>query len=434
MNFSVALHLLVQKRFGPLVAAQALGAFNDNLFRFALVNLATFHGLTIMGLDRELMVPVAATALTLPIFLFSAVAGQVADRYDRAWIMRRTKLAEVVLMLAASVGFFLNNALLLVIVLFFMGMQSAFFAPARNAAIPTLLKDNELVTGNALVWGTLNVAILGGAGLAALFVISDNSAWLLSATLAGVALIGFAVMCLNSPAPPDAKDVKISWNIIGQTFRVMSFAFKAPDVLRPLLGVSWFWMLAASVVTLMPLFTAEVLGGDETVGFAFTGLFTIGAALGAILCGLFTKGKDALGFTIAGAFGLALFPAFVAFYTLGWTEPDEDALLGAQEFLADARNWPVLGGLTLSAMSAGLFMVPLQAMAQRRADPELRGRVLAAGGIMNAASASLGQFTLFVIGLLTLPLQTAFAFIAIVSGLFGMLGLWRLAKRRKSQE
>lgn len=434
MSFSVALHLLVQKRFGPLVAAQALGAFNDNLFRFALVNLATFHGLTIFGLDRELMVPIAATALTLPIFLFSAVAGQVADRYDRVWIMRRTKLAEVVLMLAASVGFFLNNALLLVVVLFFMGMQSAFFAPARNSALPTLLEDKELVTGNALVWGTLNVAILAGAGLAALFVISDNSAWLLSLTLAGVAIAGLAFMWLNSPAPPGAKNVKVSWDIVGQTIRVMGYAIKAPDVLRPLLGVSWFWMLAASVVTLMPLFTADVLGGDETVGFAFTGLFTVGAALGAILCGVFTKGKDAMGFTVAGAFGLAIFPAFVAFYTLGWPEPDEDALVGAQTFLAESRNWPVLGGLTLSALSAGLFMVPLQAMAQRRANPELRGRILAAGGIMNAASASLGQFTLFVIGLVALPLQAAFAFIAIISGVFGVLGMWRLARRRKSGE
>ena len=169
MSLGVAARLLVQRRFAPLMTAQALGAFNDNLFRFALVNLATFQGLTIFGLERELMVPIAATALTLPIFLFSAVAGQVADKYDRAFIMRRAKFVEIFLMIAAGIGFFLNSGLMLVIVLFFMGMQSAFFAPARNAALPTLLHGKELVTGNALVSGTLNVAILSGAALAVVF-------------------------------------------------------------------------------------------------------------------------------------------------------------------------------------------------------------------------------------------------------------------------
>ncbi|MBV5258152.1 MFS transporter [Synechococcus moorigangaii CMS01] len=428
MGLAVAARLMVQRRFAPLMAAQALGAFNDNLFRFALVNLATFQGLTIFGLERELMVPIAATALTLPIFLFSAVAGQVADKYDRAFIMRRTKFIEILLMIAAAVGFFLNSGLLLVIVLFFMGMQSAFFAPARNSALPTLLEGKELVTGNALVSGSLNVAILAGAALAVVFVVREDAALVLSATLIGVAVVGWLIMCLNKPAPADSPDLKVSWNIAVQTGKVLGFAFRAPDVLRPLLGAAWFWMLAASVLTLMPLFTAAVLGGDETVGLALTALFTVGAALGAILCGVFTRGQDALIFTVIGAFGLVIFPSFVALTTLGWPEPDPDNLAGADIFLADPANWAILAALALSAVSAGLFVVPLQAMAQRRARPEVRGRILAAGGIMNAATASLGQFTLFAIALLALPLQAAFGYIAVVSGLAGLFALWRMMR------
>lgn len=428
MGLGITARLLVQRRFFPLMTAQAMGAFNDNLFRFALVNLATFQGLTIFGLDRELMVPIAATALTLPIFLFSAVAGQVADKYDRVFIMRRTKFVEIMLMLAAALGFFLNNGLLLVAVLFFMGMQSAFFAPARNSALPTLLQGKELVTGNALVMGTLNVAILAGAGLATIYVVREDAAQMLSLTLVGVAIAGWAIMCLNTPAPPGAKDLKIRWNIVTETVRVLGFAAKAPDVLRPLLGVAWFWMLAASVVTLMPLFTAAVLGGDETVGLALTVIFTLGAALGAVLCGVFTRGQDALIFTVLGSFGLVIFPSFVAITTLGWAEPDPDALIDAMAFLSDSDHWPVLGALALSAVSAGMFMVPMQAMAQRRAAEELRGRLLAAGGIMNAASASLGQFTLFVIGLFSLPLQAAFGYIAAFSLLFGVIALWRMTR------
>jgi len=428
MSLGVAARLLVQRRFAPLMTAQALGAFNDNLFRFALVNLATFQGLTIFGLERELMVPIAATALTLPIFLFSAVAGQVADKYDRAFIMRRAKFVEIFLMIAAGIGFFLNSGLMLVIVLFFMGVQSAFFAPARNSALPTLLQGKELVTGNALVSGTLNVAILSGAALAVVFVVREDAARVLTFTLIGVAIVGWLVMWLNSPAPADSRDLKISWNIVAQTGKVLGFAFRAPDVLRPLLGAAWFWMLAASVLTLMPLFTAAVLGGDETVGLALTALFTVGAAIGAILCGVFTRGQDALIFTVIGAFGLVIFPSFVALTTLGWPEPDPANLASADAFLAEPGNWPILAALALSAVSAGLFVVPLQAMAQRRAKPEVRGRILAAGGIMNAASASLGQFTLFAIALLALPLQAAFGYIAVVSGLAGLFALWRMMR------
>ncbi|MFN3835972.1 MAG: MFS transporter [Glycocaulis sp.] len=428
MSLGVAARLLVQRRFAPLMLAQAMGAFNDNLFRFALVNLATFQGLTIFGLERELMVPIAATALTLPIFLFSAVAGQVADKYDRAFIMRRTKFIEIFLMLGAAIGFFLGNGLILVIILFLMGMQSAFFAPARNAALPTLLEGRELVTGNALISGTLNVAILTGAALAVMFVVREDAAQMLAFTLVGVAIAGWLIMCLNSPAPAASQDLKIRWNIVTETVRVIGFAFKAPDVLRPLLGAAWFWMLAASVLTLMPLFTAAVLGGDETVGLALTALFTVGAALGAILCGLFTRGQDALIFTVIGAFGLVIFPSFVALTTLGWPEPDPSALTDAVEFVSSPDNWAILAALGLSAVSAGLFVVPLQAMAQRRAKPEIRGRILAAGGIMNAATASLGQFSLAVIALMSLPLQAAFGYIAVISGLAGLFALWRMTR------
>ncbi len=433
MSLGVAARLLVQRRFFPLMGAQALGAFNDNLFRFALVNLATFQGLTIFGLERELMVPIAATALTLPIFLFSAVAGQVADKYDRTFIMRRTKFIEIFLMLAAAIGFFLGSGLLLVIVLFFMGMQSAFFAPARNAALPTLLEGRELVTGNALVSGSLNVAILTGAALAVVFVVREDAAQMLAFTLVGVAIIGWLVMCLGTPAPAASQDLKIRWNIVTETVRVIGFAFRAPDVLRPLLGAAWFWMLAASVLTLMPLFTAAVLGGDATVGLALTALFTVGAALGALLCGVFTRGQDALIFTVIGAFGLVIFPSFVAITTLSWPEPDPSNLASADVFLGDPGNWPILAALALSAVSAGLFVVPLQAMAQRRAKPEVRGRILAAGGIMNAATASLGQFTLAAIALLSLPLQAAFGYIAVVSGLAGLFALWRMTRPGRYQ-
>lgn len=430
MSAKTAFALLGQRRFFPLMTAQAMGAFNDNLYRYALVNLATYQGLTIFGLSRDLMVPIAATALTLPIFLFSAVAGQVSDRYDRALVMRRVKLLEIPLMLIAAVGFLTGQALVLVVALFFMGALSAFFGPARNSALPTLLKDEELVTGNALVQGTLNVSILLGAALATILVLGDNAAVMISGALVFMALAGWGVMTLNTDAPADNPDLKINWNIITETWRMLGFAFRAPDVLRPMLGVAWFWMLAACVMTLMPLFSASVLGGDESVNLFLTVVFTLSAALGAILCGILRQGVDALGLTVAGAAGLVVFPLYVALSTLGWAAPDEDALMDAVSFAGDPDHWPVIGALALAAVSAGLFFVPLQAMIQRRAKPELRGRTLAASGILNAASASLGQFALAGIGLFALPLQTAFMAIAGVSAFAAVFTLWRMRLRR----
>jgi MFS family permease len=428
MTTKTALALLGQRRFFPLMSAQAMGAFNDNLYRYALVNLATFQGLTVFDLPRDVMVPIAAGALTLPIFLFSAVAGQAADRWDRALIMRKAKLAEIFLMLAAAVGFLLGEALILIGVLFFMGIQSAFFGPARNSALPTLLKDQELVTGNALVQGSLNVSILAGAGLATVLVMGGDPGMMISGALVCVALAGWGVMRLNTDAPADNPDLKINWNIFTETWRMLAFAFREPRVLRPMLGVAWFWMLAAAVMTVMPLFAASVLGGDESVNFLMLVLFTLGAALGAVLCGVLRQGLDALGLSIAGAAGLTVFPLFVALWTMGW-DGDEENLIGALEFVQDPAHLAVLAALTLAAISAGLFFVPLQAMVQRRADPKLRGRTLAASGILNAATATIGQFALLGLGLTAMPLQTAFIAIAAVSAFAAAYTVWRITRR-----
>jgi MFS family permease len=438
MSLKIAASLLGQRRFLPLMSAQALGAFNDNLFRYALVTLATYQGLSVFGLDRGLMVPIAATMLTLPIFLFSGVAGQVADRYDRTKIMRFAKFAEIFLMIGAAAGFLLNQPLILLGVLFLMGTQSAFFAPARNSALPTLLTGRELVSGNAMVSGSLNIAILIGAGLGTVLAVQGvtlgdqamSGPAAISAILVTIAVIGWIVMRQGSPAPASNPDLKIEWNIAAVTWRILRFAATMPAVLRPLLGAAWFWMLAASIITLMPLFALEVLSADESVVLLFTVIFTLGAALGAVACGLLSRGEDALAFTIAGAIGLVIFPVDIALQTAGRT-PGE--LVDAVTFASDSANWRILIDLGLSAISAGLFVVPLQAMAQHRAPAEYRGRLLAAGGILNAAAATLGQFSLAGIGIFSLPLQSAFLAIALVSAGAAAFAIWRLMRRNQKQ-
>jgi len=433
MSAKIAASLVTQKRFLPLLAAQSLGAFNDNFFRYALVTLVTFGGMTMFDLDRLTLVSVAASMFTVPIFLFSAIAGRLADKVDRTRIMRFAKFAEIWLMLIAAAGFVLEQPHLLMITLFLMGTQSAFFTPAKNSALPTLLDPSELVPANAMLAGLLNVSVLVGIGLGTWLVSQAFGPAAVGAGLVVMAAIGWLAIRQLPPAPASQPDMTFSFNFIAETIRVVGYAWRAPDVLRPLVGVAWFWMLAASIVTLMPVFTASILGADESVVLLISALFTVGAALGAMLCGALSGKGDALSFSIAGALGILIFAGDVALYT--WSRPviaEGAPLMSADLFLAERGNWRVLFDLGMAAVSAGLFMVPLQAMAQRRAPAELRGRLLAAGGILNALLATGGQFTLAVIAATHLPIQTAFLVIAGISLMAGLFILWRLSRRGKS--
>lgn len=426
MSAKVAVSLLGQRRYLPLLVAQALGAFNDNFFRYALITLVTYRSMTVLDLPSTVLVPIAATLFTAPIFLFSAMAGRVADVFDRTRVLRFTKFAEIWLMLLAGIGFVLGNPWIMMGTLFLMGIQSAFFAPAKNAALPTLLAPHELVPGNALISGSLNLAVLVGVGFGTVLVVQNNGPATVAGILVAIAVIGWISARLLPPAPAATPGLKVSFNFIGELVSVLWRATRHPDVLRPLIGAAWFWMLAASIVTLMPNFSRDVLGADQSVVLLFSALFSVGATIGAVLCGTLSGDGDALPFSIAGAIGLVIFPLDVAWQTMGNPPvPEGAALATAQEFLADRSNWRLIADLGLAAVSAGLFVVPLQAMAQRRAPADKRGRLLAAGGILNAFTASLGQATLAILAALALPIPTAFLLIAAVSALFAVLIFWR---------
>lgn len=471
MSAKVAISLVGQRRYWPLLVAQSLGAFNDNFFRYALVTLVAFQGLTVFSLDREVLVPIAASLFTVPMFLFSAPAGRLADRIDRAQQMRIMKFAEIWLMLTAAAGFILAEPLLLMVTLFFMGVQSAFFAPARNSALPTLLQPDELVAGNAMISGTLNISVLLGIGLGTEFIVRTQGPEIVGAGLVAMAVLGWLAMRQLPPARPEKETgrrpllslygnwlnyperlfgknagLRRMWNYICRPLFTLIFPLYVlvvdfvmalwrlrdhPNVARPLFGVAWFWMLAASIVTLMPNFAISVLGTDQTAVLLFSAIFVVGAAIGAILCGALSGKGDALPFSIAGALGLVIFTTDIAFLT--WNNApvlDGQALTPGLEFVQDPANRRLIIDLLLAAISAGLFVVPLQAMSQRRAPPELRGRILASGGILNALTATLGNFTLAALALLSLPLQSAFLYIAGVSLIVAIVAFVRMLKLR----
>ncbi|MFW5659781.1 MAG: MFS transporter [Oceanicaulis sp.] len=429
MSLKLAASLMGQRRYLPMWIGQVFGAFNDNLFRWSLVVLATYQGLTVFDLPPDQMTPIAATVFTLPIFLFSAVAGQAADRFDRTKIMRVLKFAEIWLMLAAGIGFVLNQPFILLFVLFMMGVQTAFFIPARTAAMPTLLEPSELVTANAVMSGAINVAILGGAIGATLLIAQAEGPLIVGAILGTVAILGWLGMRQGAPAPAYDPSLKVSLNIVWETGRMLGYLYTARDVFRPALGVAWFWMMSAAVLTVLPLFARNALGADESVVAVFQVLFTLGAMLGALATGVLNRGEDALLFTVIGGIGLAAFSIDLAIYTHG-ADPTGD-LMGVSAFITDPANRRVLIDLFGAAVSGGLFLVPLQAMTQRRADPERRGRLLAAASILNGAAATIGPFVLFVLARLGLPVQAAFWFVAAGSGFMALFFAWRIIVRKR---
>ncbi|MEM8988428.1 MAG: MFS transporter [Pseudomonadota bacterium] len=419
MSMRLAGRLVAARRFGPMLGSQGLGAFTDNMLKQALLTLAAFGTLSVPGAPQDAIVPIAAALFTAPMFLFSALAGQVADKYDKAMVMRRTKFVEMVLMAIAAFAFVVDSGLLLLSCLFFMGVQSAFFAPAKNGSMPFYLKADELVTGNALMQGVLFLAILTGTGAGVLLILRDGGPLLIAAALIIASVGGWLLIKLTPTGETSDPGLIIRWNIFTETWRLLAFAAANGKVLRPMLGVAWFWLLSAAILTLLPLYARDSLYMDETVVFVFMALFTLGAALGSAACGVFSKGRESAPISAIGAVGIVVFSTDIFLASLG-RAPTLDAsgeivLSSAKTFFADWRNWRLAFDFVMAAASAGLFVVPLQAMVQARADRDKRARIMAAGNILNALAATVGQFSLLAITLSGLPRHTAFLALALAS-------------------
>ncbi len=425
MSNLTALQLIRQRRFGPLLVSQSLGAFNDNVFKYSLIILITYSGLQLQGIPREVLVPVAATIFTLPLFLFSAIAGQIADRYPHAQVLKTAKLAEIFLMIIAAIGFVLNSGLILFITLFLMGAQSAVFAPAKQAALPHYLNRKELVPGNAMISGTLFLSILTGSLMGTLMVLRPSGPETIAITLVVLAILGWLFMRMLPAKPAAEPGLKLNWNIFSGTWHTLANLFSEPRTMRPLIGVAWFWTASAASVTVLPLLVSDVLYMDATVTSVFMVIFTVGAALGSLGCAAATRHKDILWLSIIGAALLSIFAADVFFASAGRTAVP---LGGVSDFFADKRNWRLLFDFFAMSVFSGVFVVPLQAMSQHRAPEKTRARILAGGAVMNAAGASAGQLALIGVTRSDIPLASAYVGIALISLLFATFMLYRRIK------
>jgi 1-acyl-sn-glycerol-3-phosphate acyltransferase len=392
--------LLKTRRFAPFFVTQFLGAFNDNLFKNALIVLLTFQAARWTTLKPELLANMAAGIFILPFFLFSATAGQLADKYDKATLARLVKVLEMAIMGVAAAGFFLTSLPVLMFALFLLGCHSTLFGPVKYAIMPQHLHEDELVGGNALIEAGTFVAILIGTLAGGLLAGSvEHPAWIAVGGFV-VAFAGYLTSRGIPTAPPPAPELEVNLNPLSETWRNIAFARQNRTVFLSILGISWFWLYGALFLAQFPAYAKFVLGGGESAVTLLLAIFTVGIGIGSMLCERMSGKHVEIGLVPFGSIGLTLFGLDLCFASpvgLPGTTPHELLAL-----LSIPAVWHVLLDLMMLGVFGGFFIVPLYALVQVRSSAEYRARIIAANNILNAlfmVVGALGAASLLGVGL-----------------------------------
>ncbi|HMH66295.1 MAG TPA: MFS transporter [Pinirhizobacter sp.] len=404
--------LLRSRRFAPFFWTQALGAFNDNAFRNALVMLVVFQ--MSLGNDTAALYTNLAPALfILPFFLFSATAGQIAEKYEKSRIIRYVKLFEIFAMVVAAIGFHTHHVILLLVVLFLMGMHSTMFGPIKYSILPQALKPTELVGGNGLVeMGTQMAMLIGMIVGNALMLIAGVGPTAASAATIGVAVAGYLASRWIPLAPAAAPDLKVNFNTFTETGRVLRIARADKAVFNAILGISWFWFFGTVMIAQLPVYTRVNLGGDGSVNTLVLTLFSLGTGIGSLLCEKLSGKRVEVGLVPMGAFGLTAFGIDLYF-----SRPGKSPIAGLDwhGFLQTAGSWHVALDLTMIGVFAGFFVVPLFAFVQSRTPRDRLSRVIAGTNIINAIFICVASGLGLGLGMLGLSVPQIFLVTAVLN-------------------
>lgn len=376
--------LLKTRRFLPFFLTQYLGAFNDNVFKQGLIILLTYKAVSISSLPVEIRAPLCQAIFILPFFLFSATAGQLADRYDKAILIRFVKSFEVGIMLLACAGFFTDSLVFLISALFLMGVHSTVFGPIKYAILPQTLRQEELVGGNALVETGTSLAILSGSILGGfLIAIPGAGIHAVSIAIVGVAVLGLTASFFIPRTGVAAPDLKVNWNPVTETWRNIGFIRENRTVFLSVLGISWFWFYGVTLQSNIPALTKDVLGGDEFAVILLLTTMSVGIGVGSLLCEKLSGKKVELGLVPFGAIGLTAFGIDIWFATLHHA-PVTTLSTTLAGFLATPGNLRVLIDFVGLGVFSGFYIVPLYALVQARSEPSHRSRIIAGNNILNA--------------------------------------------------
>jgi len=385
---SPLVRLLTSRRFAPLFVTQFLGAFNDNLLKSALAIVVTYRLADATGISASSLVMIAGGLFIAPFFLFSGVSGTLADRVDKASIARIVKLAEIVIMALGGWGLWQQSVPALLAALFCLGVHSTVFGPIKYALLPQHLRDDELVAGNALIEAGTFLAILLGTILGGSIVLTANGALVVSACGIGAALAGTVASRLIPPAPPSAEGRLARPRLIHDSVSVVQHAVRRPALLLPILAISWFWLVGATIVSGLPVLAKDVLFANEQVVTLMLALFAIGIGAGSVLAERLLHGSVSARYVPIAALAMAAFAVDLHFATDGRVA--SGAMVGVAGFVRMPGSVRVLGDLLGLAAAGGLFCVPLYALLQHESEPAHRARVIAANNIINALAMTTG--------------------------------------------
>jgi 1-acyl-sn-glycerol-3-phosphate acyltransferase len=372
--------LLGQRRFLPFFVTQLLGAFNDNVFRNATLVLIT----ALMGLSQQQQstyTNLAPALFILPFFFFSATAGQLAEKYEKTRIIRAVKLFEIVAMAIAAYGFYSHRAGLLLVVLFMMGLHSTVFGPIKYSILPQALKPEELTGGNGLVETGTALSILFGMMLGGGLMLSGNGPLAASLAVLAIAAVGYVASRYIPPAPPTAPDTRINWNPVSASLPILMLCTKQRAVFNSVLGISWFWFLGTGLTAQLPVYAEANLGGGPELYLLTLAVFSIGTAIGSLLCEKLSHRTVEIGLVPFGAIGVSACGVWLYFARTGLAPHTG---LGVMEFVQAPGSWQILAALTGIGVFGGFYLVPLFALVQSRTPKPEISRVIAGNNILNA--------------------------------------------------
>ncbi|OEF04004.1 MFS transporter [Vibrio genomosp. F10] len=372
--------LLTKKRFLPYFVTQFFGAFNDNVFKNTLLLLVAFAAVGSLPFSSNLFINLAAGLFILPFFLFSSTAGVLADKYEKSQLIRITKLFEIGIMCLGAVGFITESYFILLVLLFLMGTQSAFFGPVKYALLPQHLKSDELVSGNALVETGTFLAILLGTLAAGVIASTDHAKYIAALCVIASAIIGYLSSRKIPEAPASAPELEFKWQPIKQTRTTLAIAKSDRVIFQSIMAISWFWFLGATYLTQFPNFTKLHLNGQESAVSLLLALFSVGIALGSLACDKLSNHRIEIGIVPLGSLGISLF-GYLMVAAIPEVLPEFTSFI---DFIGYKPLWPVFTYLLLLGASGGVFIVPLYALLQLRAQPKQRAQVIAALNIYNS--------------------------------------------------
>jgi len=415
---TTAIGLLSKRRFLPLFVTQFLGAFNDNLFKNAMVFFATYQ--IFNSVEDETRFSAIATGLfILPFFLFSALAGQLADSYDKAKIMRIIKLCEIGIMLVGAAGIMMGSIALMLTALVGMGIHSTFFGPIKYAIIPQHMAEDEVLGGTGLVEAGTYIAILGGTIAGGLIDYRVSAAAVIC-----VAVIGWLASRNIPPAPPVTK-LKIDWNVFRSSYRLIAATMHIKRLYLAIISISVFWTIAAVLGVLFPPLVKNIFHAQKDVASVFLAIFSVGIAIGSVIINALLKGKVSARYSPISVLVMAAFVLDFYLTARGWGGAPDDSLVKTIDFIAMPGAWRIFFDLGMIAITGGMFVVPLYAFLTTTVDKSQTSRTVAANNIVNSIFMVGGSVGILGVTLLGVGVDDAIL-VVLVLCLLSAVAAWHL--------